>query len=79
MSRRKDRERFSLQKRFDPNYEGFKGYNKPIPTSGPELKPLVCTRCGHRKNVSPDTPEKDFVCLACQGGEEPESPAPKSP
>lgn len=64
MSKRKDREKFERIKRLYPEYQGYKGprINSPSP---PELKSLVCTRCGRRRNVSLDVPEEGFVCVRC--------------
>ncbi|MFH1485066.1 MAG: hypothetical protein ABIH46_03260 [Chloroflexota bacterium] len=65
MSRRKDRERYELRKRLDPNYKGFRAPEvKPEPK--PELKPLTCPACGRVRNVAVDTPEEGFICSSCQ-------------
>ncbi|MDP2953024.1 MAG: hypothetical protein Q8O76_06890 [Chloroflexota bacterium] len=64
MSKKKDREKFELRKRFDPGYQGYRGPTEK-PVFKAETKSLVCSRCCRRRNVPPDTPEENFVCLAC--------------
>lgn len=65
MSKRKDREQIERRKRFDPGYKGYRGPTvRPEPK--PELKIVMCTVCGRKRNVPPDTKEEGFVCAACQ-------------
>lgn len=68
MGRRRDRERFLIRKKLDPNYAGFRGY-QPKPESKPELKSIACTLCGHKRNVPQDTEEEGFVCATCHSTE----------
>lgn len=65
MSRRKDRERFQVRKDLYPEYKGYRGPEER-PPSKPELKPLVCTVCGRKRNVPTETPEEGFVCTICR-------------
>lgn len=68
MSRRKDRERYQLRKSLDPGYRGFRGSElKPEPK--PELKSITCSVCQRTKNVPADTPEENFICASCRGGQ----------
>ena len=75
MSRRKDRERALAQKRLNPDYPGFRGYeHEPGREGSIPLTMAVCSVCGRRRNVpvviAQEQGEK-FVCISCQqtGGE----------
>ena len=75
MSRRKDRERALAQKRLNPDYPGFRGYeHEPGREGSIPLTIAVCSVCGRRRNipvvVAQEQGEK-FVCMSCQrtGGE----------
>ncbi len=39
-------------------------YGPPSPR--PELKSVVCSICGRRRNVPPETMEEGFVCARCR-------------
>lgn len=70
MSRRKDRERALAQKRLNPDYPGFRGYeHEPGREGSIPLTTAVCSVCGRRRNVpvvvAQEQGEK-FVCISCQ-------------
>mgnify|MGYP001445392855 CR=1 FL=1 len=70
MSRRKDRERALAQKRLNPDYPGFRGYqHEPGREGSIPLTTAVCSICGRRRNVpvvvAQEQGEK-FVCISCQ-------------
>ena len=77
MSRRKDRERILAQKRLNPNYVGFRGYDRePARTGSTPMTSLVCSVCGRKRNVPVGVAQEQgdsFVCSSC--AEEQESPA----
>lgn len=65
MSRRKDRDQFERRKRLYPEYKGYRGPEER-PPGKPDLKPLVCTVCGRKRNVPEETPEEGFICTVCK-------------
>ena len=80
MSRSKDRERFLAQRRLNPDYVGFRGYDSPAQTSGPPLEKVTCSSCGRVRNVPVGVAAEhsdDYVCATCQeeSEEEPEESA----
>ena len=69
MSRRKDRARFLAQKRLNPDYQGFRGYDSPAQTSAPPLEKVTCSSCGRVRNVPVGVAAEhsdDYVCATCQ-------------
>ena len=74
MSRRKDREQFRSRKALYPDYKGYRGPEER-PASKPELKALVCTQCGRKRNVAVDTPEEGFICTICRPDDAGKEPA----
>ena len=81
MSRRKDRERILAQKRLNPNYVGFRGYDRePARTGSTPMTSLVCSVCGRKRNVPVGVAQEQgdsFVCSSCI--EEQEAAAPPDP
>ncbi len=79
MSRRKDRERVEAMKRLDPDYRGFRGYQKePSQPGGAPLEGVVCRVCGRKRNVPRGiaVAQRDsYVCAACR--DEGKAPAPE--
>ena len=77
MSRRKDRERVLAQKRMNPNYVGFRGYDRePARTGSTPMTSLVCSVCGRKRNVPVGVAQEQgdqFVCSSC--AEEQDTPA----
>jgi hypothetical protein len=79
MSRRKDRERFLAMKRLDPNYPGFRGYDKePTKPGRVPLQSVTCTICGRKRNVPLGIALAEgerYVCLSCreEQGDQPSS------
>ena len=69
MSRRKDRERLLAQKRVNPNYVGFRGYDRePARTGDTPMTSLVCSVCGRKRNVPVGVAQEQgdrFVCSSC--------------
>ena len=69
MSRRKDRERVLAQKRLNPNYAGFRGYDRePARTGSTPMTSLVCSVCGRKRNVPVGVAQEQgdrFVCSSC--------------
>ena len=69
MSRRKDRERVLAQKRLNPNYVGFRGYDRePERTGSTPMTSLVCSVCGRKRNVPVGVAQEQgdrFVCSSC--------------
>ena len=69
MSRRKDRERVLAQKRLNPNYVGFRGYDRePARTGDTPMTSLVCSVCGRKRNVPVGVAQEQgdsFVCSSC--------------
>lgn len=69
MSRRKDRERVLAQKRQNPNYVGFRGYDRePARTGSTPMTSLVCSVCGRKRNVPVGVAQEQgdrFVCSSC--------------
>ena len=69
MSRRKDRERILAQKRLNPNYVGFRGYDRePARTGSTPMTSLVCSVCGRKRNVPVGVAQEQgdgFVCSSC--------------
>ncbi len=69
MSRRKDRERVLAQKRLNPNYVGFRGYDRePARTGSTPMTSLVCSVCGRKRNVPVGVAQEQgdrFVCSSC--------------
>jgi len=85
MSRRKDRERFQSSRALNPDYRGFRGYerepNKPGQTP---MQETTCSVCGRKKNVPVGVAlaaGEKFVCESCQesAAPTPETPAPPDP
>ena len=70
MSRRKDRERALAQKRLNPDYPGFRGYeHEPGREGSIPLIAAVCSVCGRRRNVPLAVAQEQgdkFVCISCQ-------------
>lgn len=69
MSRRRDRERFLARKRLNPDYVGFRGYDSPAQTSGPQLEKVTCSSCGRVRNIPVGVAAEhhdDYVCATCQ-------------
>lgn len=81
MSRRKDRERVLAQKRLNPNYVGFRGYDRePARTGSTPMTSLVCSVCGRKRNVPVGVAQEQgdrFVCSSC--AEEQEAAAAPDP
>lgn len=69
MSRRRDRERVLAQKRLNPNYVGFRGYDRePARTGATPMTSLVCSVCGRKRNVPVGVAQEQgdrFVCSSC--------------
>ena len=70
MSRRKDRERALAQKRLNPDYPGFRGYeHEPGREGSIPLTTAICSVCGRRRNVPLAVAQEEgdkFVCISCQ-------------
>jgi uncharacterized protein CbrC (UPF0167 family) len=70
MSRRKDRERALAQKRLNPDYPGFRGYeHEPGRAGSIPLTTAICSVCGRRRNVPLAVAQEEgdkFVCMSCQ-------------
>ena len=69
VSRQRDRERFEAMKRLDPDYKGFRGFQKePDRTGQTPLEAVTCTVCGRKRNVARGIALEQgdsFVCLSC--------------
>lgn len=63
MAKKSDRRRSSPQKPRE--YERIASRYVPKPPR-PELKSVVCSVCGHRRNVPVETVEEGFVCARCR-------------
>ena len=89
MSRRKDRERVLAQKRMNPNYVGFRGYDRePARTGSTPMTSLVCSVCGRKRNVPVGVAQEQgdrFVCSSCaeeqaaSAAPDPEAAQPEEP
>ncbi len=69
MSRRKDRERFLAQKKLNPDYPGFRSYSQEPDRGNVPLQTVVCSRCGHNRNIPVGTAldaGEQYICLSCQ-------------
>lgn len=70
MSRRKDRERFLANRRQNPDYKGFRGYdNDPSRAGNTPLVAINCSVCGKKRNVPVGIAEEQgdgYVCMMCQ-------------
>ena len=70
MSRRKDRERVESLKASNPDYLGFRGYDREPGRGGPApMQSVTCSLCGRKRNVAPSVVEAEgdqYVCLSCQ-------------
>ena len=69
MSRRKNRDRILAQKRLNPNYVGFRGYDRePARTGSTPMTSLTCSACGRKRNVPVGIAQEQgdsFVCSSC--------------
>ena len=78
MSRRKDRSRVEAMRRLDPDYRGFRGYQKePTKPGNTPLEPVTCQVCGRKRNVPRGIAVEQgesYVCARCL--EEGRVPAP---
>ena len=74
MSRRKDQERIEAMKRLDPDYRGFRGFERePDRPGNAPLEPVTCRICLRKRNVPRGIAEErreDYVCSTC--AQEPE-------
>ena len=53
MSRRKDRDRLLQKRRVNPDYAGFRGYDKEPGRPGQTpMQSVTCSVCGRRRNVA---------------------------
>ncbi len=70
MSRRKDRERLQKMKLISPDYEGYRGPEKELhPTPLVQTKPVICARCGRKRNAPANISEEEertFICTSCR-------------
>lgn len=70
MSRRKNRERFLEKKRVNPDYAGFRGYEKEPDRPGQTpTQAVACSVCGRKRNVPRGVAQEagdQYVCLSCQ-------------
>ena len=73
MSRRKDRDRLLQKRRVNPDYAGFRGYDKEPGRPGQTpMQSVTCSVCGRRRNVPVGVAQeagKRYVCLSCRGAE----------
>lgn len=69
MSRRKDRERLLSQKRINPDYVGFRGYDRePHRAGATPMATVVCSVCGRKRNVPVGVAQEQgdrFICSSC--------------
>ena len=69
MSRRKDRERLEAMRRLDPDYSGFRGFDRePSRPGRTPLEPVTCSICGRKRNVPRGVAAEQgdrFVCMSC--------------
>lgn len=69
MSRRKDKERFLANRRQNPDYKGFRGYDSdPSRTGNTPLVAVNCSVCGKKRNVPVGIAEErgeGYVCMTC--------------
>ncbi len=70
MSRRKDRERYEVMRRLNPDYKGFRGRNiEPDQPGQTPLQAMTCSVCGRRRNVAVGVAVEQgeaYVCQQCQ-------------
>jgi len=70
MSRRKDRERFGAMKHINPDYKGFRGYQRePDHRGQTPLEAVTCSICGRKRNVPVGVVLEQgnrFVCQGCR-------------
>lgn len=70
MSRHKNRERFLEKKRLNPDYAGFRGYEKePYRPGQTPMQAITCSVCGRKRNVPRGVAEEAgdrYVCLNCR-------------
>jgi len=74
VSRRRDRERLERMRRLDPNYRGFRGWERePTRPGNAPLASVVCVRCGRKRNVPLGIALEQgdrYLCLTCREGED---------
>ena len=69
MSRRKDRQRVEDMRRLNPDYKGFRGFDRePDRQGNTPLRAVKCSVCGFKRNVPVGVAEErgdSFVCSRC--------------
>jgi hypothetical protein len=79
MSRRRDRERFRERKHLNPDYSGFRGYDRePDKPGQTPMQTVACSVCGRKRNVPAGVAQEQgsaYVCLSCQQDKATEKPA----
>ena len=65
MSRRRDRERYLANKRKDPSYAAFRGYE--LEQHKQPLRSVICSHCSRKRNIPIHVSEEGFICAACRG------------
>ena len=69
MGRRRDEQRFERMKRLNPDYKGFRGYDRePTRPGNTPLVAVTCSACSRKRNVPVGIAQAQgdaYVCVRC--------------
>ncbi len=69
MSRRKDMQRYEVMHRLNPDYKGFRGYQREPDRPGQTpMEAVTCSVCGRKRNVALGVAKEQgdkYVCQTC--------------